>query len=789
MNVQSRFGPWLKQRRLERDLTQEELAERLGYSVETIRKLEAGRRRPSRQLAELVVEWLELPAAERESFTRFARGLDDLPASGIPTAARQRFQLPLPLTSLVGRDEAFAALCAYLTDDDIRLLTLSGPPGVGKTRLALEAGLALQDAFDDGVCLVELAPLEDPDLLPSALAEALGVGEATGGSMAGRVTHFLYQKKLLLILDNFEHLLDAGPIVAMLLASGAGLKVLVTSREALHLYGEHIYPLPPLVLPEPGSDTPLAHLLQSPAVSLFDERAQAADPGFRLDAGNAAAVAALCRRLDGLPLAIELVAARARHYSPAQMLARLDEPLALAADGPRNLPARQRTLREAIAWSHRLLGQDEGVLFRRLAVFAGGCALEAARTVCNSPSSSDDAFERQLNNLVDKSLLRLGRNLRTGDSRDLSPRYDMLETIREFAWERLVQSVELNAVRRRHALYCLALVEGASPDLIGPGSLGWLQLLDPEHDNFRAALRWTIKAGESELELRLVRALFPFWRYRGHFSEGRRRMEGALARAKPSAPSEVLAAALTGVGILAWAQGDYDAAQAWLEESAYVWKTIGDQRGLAQSLIGLGVCAGAKGDRVLDEKYHQESLRIYRGLDDQTGVAQVLVNLGYDAYYDRDFALAARLLKESVDASRKGGADSVLAHALLAFARVSRQRGKGSWARMLLREQLELLSQMNYPWLAAYSLEEVAGLALTQEEPDQAALLFGAAQALREWVGGPHQPGEKLYYEEDVRAVRERLGADESDRLWAEGRLLMLDEVLSVAVGVINKAP
>jgi predicted ATPase/transcriptional regulator with XRE-family HTH domain len=472
MDATLSFGQWLKQRRRALDLTQAELARRLGCATVTLQKIELDERRPSKELAERLSELLQLPAAERAAFLRVARAELTADRLAEPAVGRQgvapwqaqphpTHNLPLQLTSFVGRELELAGVQQMLLDPAIRLLTLTGPGGTGKTRLALQVATAQLDAFRDGVWFVDLAPISDAGLVVTAIAQTLGVRQSGGQTLLEGLTTALRERQRLLVLDNFEQVLDAATVVSALLGLAPQLTVLVTSRETLHLYGEHEYPVPPLPVPDPHRLPALEAVSQYAAVALFIQRAQAVKPDFQVTNATAPAVAEICERLDGLPLAIELAAARSRHFAPEALLARLASRLRTLTGGARDRPARHQTIRAAIDWSYNLLAPDEQRLFWRLAVFVGGWTLEAAEAVCNREGDLALDMLEGLQSLADKSLLRQEMGS------DGEPRFRRLETIREYAREHLEESGEAEELRQRHAAYFLALAERAEPELRG----------------------------------------------------------------------------------------------------------------------------------------------------------------------------------------------------------------------------------------------------------------------------------------------------------------------------------
>jgi len=549
----SAFGDLLRQYRVAAGLTQQALAERARVGRRTISDLERGLfHRPRRDTVARLAQALDLSARDRVGFEAAGLRWHGSPLSHAPRTGRPH-NLPPQLTGLVGRERDVAVVAALLRRDDGRLLTLTGPPGVGKTRLSLAAAERLLDLFADGVFFVALAPVTDPDQVAPVIAGALGLREEGGRSVGESLRAHLRARHMLLVLDNFEHVATAAVLVVDLLTACPRLTVLVTSRAPLHVRGEQTFAVSPLALPDATHPPPADALTQYSAIELFLQRARAHAPDFELTVANAPAVAAICRHLDGLPLAIELAASRIALLPPQALLARLERRLSLLIAGAHDLPRRQRTLRAAIAWSYDLLAADERALFARLGIFVGGCTLEAAEAVCRAAcGAAGDRRDTELDglaSLMDKSLLRMAA---AGQG---EPRFGMLETIREYALERLAARGDEEESRRRHAGYYLALAEAAEPELTGPTQGMWLERLEHEGDNLRAALRWTRESGEIETGLRLAGALWRFWYTRGYQREGRGWLEGllALAATGPGAPSKAARAkAFNAAGVLAY---------------------------------------------------------------------------------------------------------------------------------------------------------------------------------------------------------------------------------------------
>jgi predicted ATPase len=725
--------------------------------------------------------------------------------------------LPAPTTGFIGREREIAAASALLLRPEVRMLTLTGPGGIGKTRLALEVARAMTDHFPGGVCFVPLAPLPEAGLVASTISQALAVREGPHQSSLEALREHLQasvRAPILLLLDGFEHLTSAASIVADLISAGPHVKVLVTSRSPLHLYGEHEFPVPTLALPDPGKRVRPEGLLEYEAVALFLQRAVAIKPDFTLSEENAAAIAEICARLDGLPLAVELAAARVKLLSPSAIRTRLQSRLQLLTGGSRDLPARQQTLRGAIDWSHGLLNAAEQRLFRRLAVFVGGCTLEAAEAVSNAREDLGVDVLDGIQSMVDHSLLQ------QLDDNGGEPRFVMLETIREYALEQLASSGDEPVTRRAHAAYYLVLGEEES-SAAGSEPMPWLERCETEHDNFRAALDYIVQAGEAEWGLRMGAALFQFWVTREHLAEGRDRLSRILALPKASGRTRARARALFAAGALAGEQSDYAAGQAILQEATEINRELGDRWGLAVCLNALAVHALDQGDGAAARALLEEALTVWRDLGDRAAVARCLSNLANAAKAERDYpraralheeALAifselgnttgvawelssqgdvarqqgefeaARVLYEkSLSLFRDGRDRAGMAGALADLGNLARDRAEYETARALYRESLTIFRELDQKRGIARLLECFASCAAAERQPERSLRLAGVAAALRETVGAPLSPGEQAKLEHTLQPSREALGDRKSASAWMEGWKTPLEKAVEAA--------
>ncbi len=702
--------------------------------------------------------------------------------SASPTTAPYH-NLPIALTPLVGRESAAAEVADLVRRDDVRLLTLTDPGGVGKTRLALRVAADVADGFADGAWFVPLAPITDPNLMLSAVAQALGVWEAADEPLAARLKGWLWEKDLLLVLDNFEQVVDAAPRVADLLVACPTLTILVTSRVRLRVSGECEYAVSPLTRPAPSADPSAVVAMESEAVRLFVVRARAAAADFVVTDENAAAVGAICRHLDGLPLAIELAAARAKVLSPPALLARLDQRLRVLTGGPRDQPDRLRTMRNTIAWSYDLLDEAEQTLFRRLAVFAGGFTLEAAEAVAAAPGApGGDVFDG-VSALVDKSLVRrLGRA--AGDEAG-SPRLGMLETIREYAAERLEESGEADAVRAAHAAFFLGAAEHAEARYLSVEEAPSLDRLEPDLDNLRATLTWAAAPvqAHTDLGLRLGAALWRFWQTRGHVREGRAWLRDALARDR-GGPTSVRAKALSVAGNLAWIQKDEAAAAALHEESLAIWRQLGDTSGTVRAPFLLGLVAQHQDDVAWMATLAEQGLALLPECDDPVWCGATLVNVGVVAQRAADYPRARELLDEALARYRGLGFTWGVAWILGHQSRLARDEGDTPRAMALAQQSLERYRDHRDVWGIVEELTDLAVLAAETGAPERAARLFGALEARREEVGIPVTPADRAAHERAVAVARIALGEPGFAAAWAAGRALPPEDAVAEALAI-----
>jgi predicted ATPase/transcriptional regulator with XRE-family HTH domain len=779
------FGTWLRRRRKGLDLTRGGLAERAGCSAATIQKLEQEERRPSEQIVARLAEIFSIPAGERAAFLRFARGqlrsaIAELEGDQPWTARRQtRSNLPTPITAIVGREAELRDIGEHLLRADVRLVTVTGPPGIGKTRLGVEAAWAALDLCPGGVFFVPLAPLEDPDLLAVTVAQALGYVGAPGDSAEQYVAEGIGDKRMLLVLDNCEHLIEAvAAFVLGLLSACPNLRVLATSREPLHIAGERLYPLPSFDVPGEDSQVDQATVSETatrfPILALFAERAGAVQPDFALTAGNIAIVSNICRQLDGLPLAVELIAARISSMSPPALLERLDDLLLVLAQGMRGVPTRQQSLNNAIDWSYRLLTEEERALFALLSVFSGGFTLAAVEGTL-SRAFSVETVARLLFSLVDKSLVQ-----RTIDFQDES-RYVMLTTIQGFARQRLRDTGGETTARNWHLAYILALAERADRELRGPNQTEWLNRLDSMRDNVRAALDWAIESGQTEMALQLAHRLWWFWSKRSEFNEGRQWTERVLRMPGASSFQDLYADVLTQSAHHAYLQFGAQDARPASERSLAMARKHGTPQPLAHALMVSGLVKALEGRFAEAESALEESISLFHELNDDWGHALALMSQGYTAYRRNDGASALTLNERALAEFRAGGDRYFQSVCLYEIGSLRARQGDWHAGLADLRQSLALARELGSNYEIASGLLRLAETEQHLGRQARAVRLYCAARLAYDSAGA-WRTQEDLMLEERLTQCRAALDETTFATALDESRAMTVEQAISYAL-------
>jgi predicted ATPase/DNA-binding XRE family transcriptional regulator len=788
----SAFGNWLKQQRKALKLRQEDLARFANCSLITIQKIEAGERRPSRQIAQLLAQALKIPSDEHPEFIRFARAELDLasldPANPKPWREfhYQLTNLPILPHSLFGREESEAKLRELLLQEQVQLVTLIGTPGIGKTSLAIQVAGNLLDAFDDGVFFVDLSSARAANEVMIILTQTFGLKVNQEQSRLETLQKYLQTRRLLLVLDNFEQVLEVASQLASLINGCRWLKILVTSRSALRLRQERRFELLPLELPPLTDKLSLTEIKASPAVALFVERAQAIRSEFKLSKDNMSNIAQTCIQLEGLPLAIELAAARVNLLSPKEISQRVSNRLALLQREAPDLPARHQTLREAIAWSYELLNGFEQRLFRRMGVFTGGCTLQAIIEVC-LPEINKEEIEKHLERLVDQSLLQRNEGFKQ------TPRFAMLETLREFALEQLGQIGEQAELEERHCAWFLKLAEEAEPYLSGSEQVGWLDRLQVEHANFQQALNWALSGDkaittrQSLIGINLATSLYPYWDRRSYFISGRNWLELAYQRIQELRTFEPTLRSLEAklilcIAELALRQNDFQATNQLGKNALELSEELNEISGKARAELLLGAVQQGQGDLKRAKQHYAQSLTYYRQINEKWGSGLALLNLGIITILEQDLVGAKNLLEESLELNRQAGDLRNIARTLYVSSTLSIISGGNALQETLnLKQSLKLFEQLGDTYLVCQTLEILGWAYGRASQFDKATRILAAVEKFREDYNIPLSAALLPIYEPFIKGLCNQLGQATFELNWAEGKAMTLQQTLALA--------
>jgi len=817
------FGVWLRKQRRALDLSRQAFADQVGCAEVTLRRIEAATLKPSKELASVLLQKLGIPESERSQWIAFARGLSGFPLSSAAPSNKPITNFPIPLTTFIGRQREQEEVNQLISKN--RLVTLTGTGGVGKTRLAIQVVVGVRSHFPDGVWFLDLAPLINPILVPNTLATVIGLRESAELSFKDLLINYFHARSALVVFDNCEHLVEScAQLVHSLLSACEQLSILATSREALRVAGEIPYHVPSLEIPRLDAESPMETLKNIESVQLFAERATAASPSFLINPHNVFTVADICQHLDGIPLAIELAAARVNVLTVEQILMRLNERFNLLTGGFRSAFPRHQTLQAAIEWSYNLLSEKERTVFRRLAVFSGGWTLEAAEVICIGNGIEPVEVLDLLSGLVNKSLVLV-------ETVQGHSRYRRLQMIREYALAMLNKSDEMSIICFRHLNFFAEMVFEAERNLKGPEDAFWYERLDSELDNLRIALTWFEHLQYIEIRLRFVAGLWRYWKNRGKSIEGRAYIQHILSDVPPG-PSRQTAAyarALTAAGALAYYQADFSYSEQSRKEALSIFRILEDKVGIGDCLIGLGNAAISQGHYDKARAFYEQGLGIRQELGDKLGIARLIGNLGLLAYFQMNYDQAHSLHMESLTLFRELQDYQGVAHELNNLGDVARHQGKLSMALAFYEECISNSKSMKDQWGMAYGimgiadvafeqgdfstakshykdclrmfqkeadyiglpyvLESVAGLLPTKKQLEYAARIYGSADALRQRTHSPLPLPDQSAYQKHLSLLKEQLGSSEFDVAWAEGSMMTSDEAVALALLCLDDSP